>query len=361
MKLDLTHLDLDTFVTRPVDIAGEVCTLIFPKHIGAKWNRRNLHFRSSIWNENGDLISASFPKFFNWGEQEEMSPPPKNLRGSIAMEKLDGSTLIVSKYKGELIVRTRGTADATVLDNGGEIAELMEKYPAAFDNDLLNSEKYSYIYEWESPVNRIVVRHDSVDIKLIAVISHLDYYLIPQDTLNVTAENIGVQRPRTYDFDSPEQLLTAVKDFKGVEGVCVYSNNGQTIHKVKGAEYLILHRMRSELSSFDKVMDLYFTLNQPTYNDFYNYVCNTLDFEIAEDIRGDISRICDVRREVEMIIDGFKKCVDEIKELPTRKAQANVIKQKYSVTNRASMVFTLLDGKPLKQDQIKKLFYQKLK
>jgi hypothetical protein len=39
----------------------------------------------------------------------------------LSVEKLDGSTLIVSKYNGQYILRTRGTVDASKLANGFEL------------------------------------------------------------------------------------------------------------------------------------------------------------------------------------------------------------------------------------------------
>jgi len=43
---------------------------------------------------------------------------------------------------------------------------------------------------------------------------------------------------------------------------------------------------------------------------------------------------------------------------PGRKVQAQQILAAYGNTNRAAFVFTLLDGKSLSKDQLKKLLYQ---
>lgn len=359
MKIDITKINQEYFVVRPVEIAGETCSLVFPKHIGCKWSADTLFYRSSIWNAAGNLISASFPKFFNMGEQEELSPPPKNLSGCQIIEKLDGSTLIVSKYKGELIVRTRGTADAYGMENAFELDILKEKYPRAFDNAWIDC-RNSLIFEWLSPANRIVIKHDEPEIKLIGMIKYKDYSLLDQYMCDDYAEDIGVKRPRRYDFDSVSDMSAAVEVFEGVEGVCVYSKNGQTIHKLKASSYLIKHRLKDQLRSIDNVIDFYFVKNQPSYDEFYKAVESELDWETAEEIRGDMSNIVDGMKEVDKIIVGFNKCVDEIKDLPTRKEQAEVILHKYSQTNRAAMVFSLLDGKELSKDMLKKLLNQTL-
>ena len=119
MKVDLNTIDRESLMVHPHVVAGETVFLVQPQHIGAKWSRDTLHFRSSVWNEKGELVSASFPKFFNNGESPDLYPNPESFSDWVTPEKIDGSTLIVSKYKGQLIVRTRGTLDATRLDKNG--------------------------------------------------------------------------------------------------------------------------------------------------------------------------------------------------------------------------------------------------
>jgi hypothetical protein len=281
------------------------------------------------------------------------------------MEKLDGSTLIVSTYKGELIVRTRGTADATQLDNGKEIDELMAKYPKAFEfegsyEDEDGTSMYSRIFEWCSPVNRIVIRHDELHMKLIGAIWHSDYSLTSQKELDDLAESIEVERPRTYDFDSVDDLKDAVEAFKGVEGICLYSKKGQVIHKVKGADYLARHRLKDSMRTFEHVLDYFFKEDCPSYNDFYSSVETNIDWETAEEIRGDISKCVDGYKEVLKILEHMRTVVEPLRE-EQRRTAANIVKQKYGNTNRCAYAFRLLDGKKLENDMLKKLMFQVVK
>jgi hypothetical protein len=155
-------------------------------------------------------------------------------------------------------------------------------------------------------------------------------------------------------------LLVQVEIWKGKEGVVVYSDVG--MHKVKGAWYLALHHMKSELASFDKVIDVWFNLGRPSYTDFYNRVATQFDHELAQQIIGDMSRICDGWKEVEKIRLGLNAfVVNKLKPLPTRRDQANLTLSAYGQTNRASFVFKLLDGKQLTTEDEKKLLYQCLK
>jgi hypothetical protein len=365
MKINLSDIPED-FVTRPVEIAGEMCYLVFPPHIGTKWTKDTLIFRSSVWNSDGELISAGFKKFFNWGEQPDLSYTPFSMTangGVKLLEKIDGSTLIVSKYKGELITRTRGTIDASIMENSHELDSLKEKYPKAFDNGPLNSGEFSFIYEWVTPNNRIVLRYPEPDIYLIGVIIHEMYGMVPQWRLDEVAQDFGLKRPKYYNFNSLKEMHEAVEAFKGVEGLCVYCNHDQDIRKVKGVDYLARHRMKDELGSFERVVDFYFTQGRPNFNDFYQAIVDTVDWETAEECRGDASRIVDGMKEVNKIVEGMHKFVAPLKadlKMP-RKEEATRIFQSYGNTNRASYVFKILDGKDLEDKEYKKLLYQVLK
>ncbi len=142
----------------------------------------------------------------------------------------------------------------------------------------------------------------------------------------------------------------------------VYSKNDQMLHKVKGAWYLKLHYLKSELSNIEKVLDVWLEQGMPEYQTFYNYIFTTFDYELAEQCRGMISRICDAKKEVDLIVSGMNDFVNNrLKTLPTRKLQAEQVISAYGNTNRASFLFKLLDGKSLGKEEYKKLLFQVLK
>lgn len=374
MKVDLQSIDRTQFYVNEHIINGEMCYLVTPMQMGCNWSKDNKHFRSSLWNSEGELISASFSKFVNWGEKPEVFPVPNSLRGCVVMEKLDGSTLIISKYKGQFIVRTRGTVDAANMEkNGDEIAifkqTILEKLKYFFDEyDYCDSAgdtwQFSVIFEWTSPKNQIVINYgDEPRFVLIGMVNHSSYHLYEQSVLDDIASQCGFERPATYTFTDVASLISDVESWIGREGVCVYSKNGQEIHKCKSFSYLRLHRMKSELSSIDKVIDVWAAQNYPSYADFYDYICNTFDFELAEQCKGFISKIADGYKEVLKIIKGMEDFVDKLKSLPNRKEQALKIISSYGgeANNRCGMVFTILDGKSLKPDDMKRLMFQVLK
>jgi hypothetical protein len=363
MQINLKDIDLEQFNVNANIIGDETVYLVTPKHIGIKWTQQNKIFRSSLWGADGNLISGGLPKFCNYGENPEQFPLPKSLKNTTIVEKIDGSLLPVTKYKGNFIIRTRGTVDASKLDNGHEIQIFRNKYlPKLSDLCPEDTWDYTFLFEWTSPLNKIILNYgEQPEWYLVGYIIHDTYSLLDQKMVSMWAERIGCPRPPTYTFPTLEELLKDVEQWKGKEGVCLYSNNGQTIHKIKGFWYLQLHHMKSELSNFEKVIDVWIALGKPTYTDFYNKIAAQFDFELANQIQGDISRICDAWKEVVKVEAGMDVFVQKIKTLPTRKEQALKIISAYGNTNRSNFLFKKLDLKPLVDDDYKKLIFQILK
>lgn len=368
MKIDLDTIDRENFMVHGHLLNGETVYLIQPVHIGATWTHDNLCQRSVVVNADGEVISASFKKFHNWDEKPDLDPIPASLKGAQLMEKLDGSTLIFSRYKGKTIIRTRGTVDASTQPlNGHEIEVLRQKYGkfmAWFE--MYESSPMSFLFEWTSPLNRIVIDYGvEPDMSLIGMILHSDYSYFNQFELNAYAKQFDLKRPRSFSYDSIDEMKAAVEAFKGVEGLCVYYRDGQSIRKVKGAEYLFLHRAKSDVSSVEKMIDLYFSASETvghnlTYTEFFDYLTKAFDYEIATMARGHVSNIADGMKEVAAIITGMTAFVVPVRSLPRKDAAAKIL-QAYGQTNRASFVFQLYDGKTLGTDALKKLLYQVLK
>jgi hypothetical protein len=362
MKIDLDKVDRTQFMVHEHSLNGEIVHLIQPQHIGTQWRQDNKHMRSVVVNYAGEVISAGFPKFTNYGENPDHFPVPNSLKNATVVEKLDGSLLIVSKYNGQYILRTRGTVDASTMANGFEL----ELFKSTILNKLQDNNDtwdYSVLFEWLSPINKIVLNYgDEPSWRLIGFINHINYSLAQQDMLDAMAKKYGFDRPPTYTFSDVQDLLKDVDQWRGKEGVVVYSKNDQMLHKCKSEWYLKLHYLKSELSNIEKVIDVWLEQGMPDYQTFYNYIFTTFDYELAEQCRGMISRICDAKKEVDMIVSGMNDFVNNrLKTLPTRKLQAEQVISAYGNTNRASFLFKILDNRPLGKEEYKKLLFQVLK
>lgn len=365
MKIDLQKIDAEQFMIHPHVVDGQTLFLVQPQHIGAKFTQANKHLRSSVWDDQGYLVSAGFPKFTNWGENPEHFPVPTSLKDTQVVEKLDGSLLIVSMFEGKLMLRTRGTVDASKLNNGHELELFRQKHGKECEYLLTRyptGSPYSLLFEWVSPNQRIILNYgDSPEWYLVGGVNHDDYSLMTQETLDYTASEYGFKRPTTYTFPTVEDLLTKVEMWKGKEGVVIYSKGGQTIHKVKAFEYLKKHRFKSE-ATLENTLELYLNAGRPPYNDFSDQLQTAFDYECFDMVRGYVSDICDAAKTVDKIVAGFDTFVnDTLRPLATRREQAEKVLASYSTTNRAAMVFARLDKKTLTDDHIRKLFWQVLK
>ena len=361
MKKDLSKIDITDFNVQDCTFGGDDCVWIFPKLEGVKWRTDNLDQRSSIWRKSdGELVSAGFKKFFNWSQEPDIYPPPDALSNNInVLEKLDGSCLIVSKYKGEWIIRTRRALAETML-NGHEIAYFKGVFPLIFTGAYW-PDNYSLIFEWMTPSNQIVVRYDEPTLKLIGMIQHDTYQLVPQSALDAWAKILEVDRPKYYKYKTIEEMLHNMADLRGEEAVCVYYGNDQHIRKIKSDWYLSVHNFRNAMN-LKNIVDLFLIQGKPDYATFCKEVENQFTWEGLQMARPLISIICDAMKEVVRIIAGMRRFIslmpDEGKNPKMRKRYAEHIFSAYGETSRADIVFNILDNKPLGNTQYKKLLFQ---
>lgn len=382
MKIDLSKIDLTQFMVHQHIVNGEVMHLVQPQHIGAKWSQDNKIFRSSLWNDAGESVSLSFPKFTNWGENPDNFPVPTTLKDTICTEKIDGSLLIVSKYNGNYILRTRGTVDATELEKNGDEIEIFKStiLPQLQATARINGHKSSLdpvpdtwpcsvLFEWVSPKQKIILSYgDTPAWYLVGIVNHDDYSLEIQTVLDDIARFWAWKRPVTHTFPDVQELQLSVDEWKGKEGVVVYSKDGQALHKCKSSWYLALHRMKEEFGSVERLVDNWIIWGMPDYQKTEELIVNQFDYELFQSIRGDVSRICDAWKNVIKIEAGMNTFIrgtilslGDPKDKKARGQMALKVLAAYGNTNRANFIFKLMDGRPLDKDDYKKLLYQCLK
>jgi hypothetical protein len=336
--------------------------LIHRKEAGVKWDDKNKYFRSSVWDkESGRLISAGFRAFTNYGEQPDFEPLEPNSPIK-AVTKVDGSCLIVSMYKDELIVRTRGTVDATQLENGYEIEFLKNKYPKAFDNEFIDCEMYTLLYEWTTPTNRIVLHEsDEPTLWLIGMVCHVEYSYADQNNLDNYAKKFGVERPKSFGIDlrgDVDYFKRQIEPLKDIEGVVIYDHtNGQILKKLKTLRYLELHKVFTGLKSVDHLFDLYVEYKSPPRADFEKELATNFDWELVESIK---PLMDELYRKVEYIAKKVFWTTMFIQDPDfvglTRKEKAERIFE--SLSDHSQIAFALMDGKELSPHKLWKIFSQ---
>lgn len=277
VRVNIKDINKEDFLITDHYIAGQLCHFVRPKPTYFDWNKHTLHYRSAIYLFNGNLISASYPKFFNLNEKPHIDPFNGELNGTSIIEKLDGSTLIFSRFRGENILRTRGTVDAHAMPNAEDLEifkkEILPKLP---NDDTLSK---SYIFEWTSPANKIILNYgEAPKFYLTNIINHEDYSLTSQTELDSYAQSIGLIRPKVYKYYSLSHLIKDVEKDETFEGVCLYYNNDQNIRKIKSLWYLKLHSFKGNCN-FRTIVDLYLQWGKPALQDFKNQIEKEFDFE----------------------------------------------------------------------------------
>lgn len=292
--MNLKLPDSKQFTFKDCVIAGDECVLVTPKDMGVDWNDENKYFRSSIWRKSDNkLISAGYRKFVNYGEKPNFEPLTSNACVR-ALVKKDGSLIIVSRYKDELIVRTRGTVDASKLENGHEIEFLKKKYPKAFDNEWLECELYSLLFEWTTPTNRIVLNESSEPtLWLIGMVIHSDYSYVDQHHLDQYSKEMGVERPKSFGINlgaSIEDLKKRIEPLQDIEGVVIYnesadSDSNQILKKIKTLRYLQLHRVFTGVKTVDHLFDVFVEYGCTERENFEALLATNFDWELVVSLK----------------------------------------------------------------------------
>lgn len=246
------------------------------------WDEYTLAARGIIFEkETGRLIAKPFPKFFNLGEMPEtqlLNLP--NVPYSVA-EKVDGSLGIIYFYDGKWNVATRGSFNSVQAQKGLEIFH--KNY-----NNTIRDIHTTYLVEIVYPENKIVVNYGDVE-KLVFLGA---YDTRSQEEVSIS-DSPAAKRYNLTILEMIELQKTMPKD---QEGFVVRFDNGLRV-KIKGHEYLRIHKIISELSP----LSLYEVMKAGRVEDTYL-------MQIPEEYRSEWMPI------VAALEAKYRRVQDEIKE-----------------------------------------------
>ena len=207
------------------------------------WDDITVQCRGLVTNGSGAIVARPFHKFFNY---EELTPEQIPDEYFDVYEKMDGSLGILFNYKGEWVLATRGSFTS---DQSVKGTELLQKY----DYNKLHPD-YTYLFEIIYPENRIVCQYDYEDLVLLGMIHTETGYEVSihsGDDKDIRFKNmlnnIGLNIVKKYDgLRDYTFLKRMVGDNK--EGFVVRFSNGSRM-KIKGEEYLRLHKIMTNIST----------------------------------------------------------------------------------------------------------------
>jgi len=304
------------------------------------WDDITMQCRGLVTNSQGKVIARPFKKFFNYEEHKPEEIPNEYFD---VYEKLDGSLGILFNYNGEWVMATRGSFTSEQSIKG---RQLLEKY----HYNRLHTD-YTYLFEIIYPENRIVCVYDFEDLILLGVIHtesgnevniHNDYN--EDIRLNNMINNVGFKVVTLYKtwgegFDILKEEISNDK-----EGYVIRFKNGFRM-KIKGDEYVRLHRILTNISNRDiweylkdgKPMD---EILDKVPDEFYDWVKETKENLIVQ------------YNTIENEYKWIFKIINRSPGIKERRVFAEYAKR-YKHPN---LLFNMLDGRDY-SEQIWKLLY----
>lgn len=200
------------------------------------WDDITLQTRGLVTDNNGKIIAKPFKKFFNI-EENKYTPTEE----FDVYDKMDGSLGIIFNYNGQWIMATRGSFTSDQSIKGKEI---FDKYIKEYgDGKLITN--LTYLVEIIYPENRIVVNYGK-DEKLVLLGVIDEYGEINHSKFNSLWFHKDLIVKKYDGIKDYSMLKGIIKDNE--EGFVVRFANGERI-KVKGVEYLRLHKIMTNVST----------------------------------------------------------------------------------------------------------------
>lgn len=290
------------------------------------WDEITLMCRGLVIDNNGKIVARPFKKFFNIDEGKHT--PTENFE---VYEKLDGSLGILFNYDGEWVFATRGSFTS---DQSLKGFEMLKNY------EYGNLHKdYTYLFEIIYNDNRIVVDYSFEDVILLGMIhteSGYEVDIFPGNFSDLRFKhmitNLGLRVVKKFDGINDYTLL---KDTIGnnEEGYIVKFDNGDRM-KIKGVEYLRLHKIMTNLSTTSVWESL------KNDDDIYELLRDVPD-EFYEKINDYIVELKNQFKSIQTLYFSYFLDITNKVVSTDRKLFAEFAK-KYE---HPSLLFSLLDGK----------------
>ena len=202
--------------------------------------------RGLVLDKDGNIVLRGFSKFFNylqlhaehykkqytdeWVNEHDNFLSTNKDKKYHAVEKLDGSLVLMGEYKNKAILSSTSTTNQetellsiayeNLVNNNKNLTERILNYCKKTGQTL--------IFEYISPVNRIVVEYENTDYVLIGIVDNYTGTYMSQDDLDSIAMDFGFTRPKRY-IKTLRELTTDQKILKNHEGYIVFNEYSNLI------------------------------------------------------------------------------------------------------------------------------------
>lgn len=299
-----------------------------------KWDDVTLMCRGLVLDREGNVVAKAFNKFFNMEEHKPEEIPNESFD---VFEKMDGSLGIFFHYNDVWHMATKGSFTSDQSVKGMEIAK-------RYNYDKICVPGFVYLFEIIYPENRIVVNYGTDErLVLLSIINpegkELDYDEIEMDGWDIVNRYDGI---RNYS-----ELKSKIS--QNQEGFVIKFRNGFRM-KIKGEEYVRLHRI---LTGFSNIDVWEYLKDKKDFNEFLDTVPDEFDNWVKETARDLTIRFENIKKEYVWIYEHILR----LENSNNRKVFAEHSKR----YNHPSILFKMFDNKEY-DDYIWKLIkptYQK--
>ena len=204
-----------------------------------KWDEITKACRGLILDQEGNVIAKGFDKFFNMEEHNSEEIPNEPFE---VFEKLDGSLGILFWYQGKWILATKGSF---VSDQAIRAKEILKKY-----NFEPIPKGYTTLVEIIYPENRIVCTYGNEEsLVVLSMINNSSGKELDYTSLLYISDETRMPVVKKYDAINDYKTLKSLIS-KDREGYVIRFRNGFRM-KIKGEEYVRLHRILTGFSNVD--------------------------------------------------------------------------------------------------------------
>jgi RNA ligase len=281
------------------------------------WDDITLNCRGLVLDTKGNVFAKPFPKFFNYEEHKPEDIPNESFE---VFEKMDGSLGIIFHYEGEWHMATRGSFTSEQAIKGKKLLDKLSK------TALIPG--YTYLVEIIYPENRIVV--DYGDEEKLVVLGAYN---------NETGKEVEVDEMVNEGWEIVMKYKTWGEDWetlkkeisKDNEGYVIRFRNGMRM-KIKGDEYVRLHRILTNFSTTD-IWELLKT--KGNMDEFLDRVPDEFDNWVKETVKDLLVRFENIEKDYAEIFSNLKNQNLDRKEFATKALHYR----------HSSILFSILDGK----------------
>jgi RNA ligase len=292
--------------------------------------------RGLLLDQEGNVIAKGFDKFFNMEEHQPDEIPNETFE---VFEKLDGSLGILFWYQGKWILATKGSFTS---DQSVRAKEILKKY-----NFEPIPKGYTTLVEILYPENRIVCDYKGEEsLVVLSMISNATGKELDYNSLLYISDETRMPVVKKYD---------AVTDYKTLKSLISGDREGYVIRfrngfrmKIKGEEYVRLHRI---LTGFSNVDIWEYLKDGKDINELLDRVPDEFDKWVRSTIQ-DLKYGCfQLRETAGKLHDGFRygKFGDRDPE-PSKKEFAEFVMKQQEVLH--AIMFAMWDGNNEKVDDI---------